>query len=81
MKAIAEMADDVQVLANDLLVELDHPVADNIGMAGPIIRLHETPAAARCPPPTLGQHNDEILSELDYSQAEIGSLRAAAVIA
>ena len=27
VKAIAEMADDVQVLANDLLVELDHRVA------------------------------------------------------
>ena len=81
VKAIAEMADDLQVLANDLLVEMDHPVAERIGMVGPIIRLHETPAAAQCPPPTLGQHNDEILAELGYSAAEIGSLREASIIA
>ncbi|HUP84139.1 MAG TPA: CoA transferase [Acidimicrobiales bacterium] len=81
VKAIAEMADDVQVLANDLLVEMDHPVAERIGMVGPIIRLHETPAAAQGPSPTLGQHNDEILRELGYSGAEIGSLRDSAIIA
>jgi crotonobetainyl-CoA:carnitine CoA-transferase CaiB-like acyl-CoA transferase len=80
VKAIGEMADDVQVLANDLLVELDHPVAERIGMVGPIIRLHETPAAAQCPPPTLGQHNDEILTTLGYTDAEIDELRAASVI-
>jgi crotonobetainyl-CoA:carnitine CoA-transferase CaiB-like acyl-CoA transferase len=80
VKAITEMADDVQVLANDLLVELDHPVAERIGMVGPIIRLHETPAAAQCPPPTLGQHNDEILVALGYTPAEIEELRASAVI-
>lgn len=32
------------------------------------------------PPPTPGQHNDEILGELGYSGAEINELRAAGVI-
>jgi formyl-CoA transferase len=80
VKAITEMADDVQVLANDLLVELDHPVAERIGMVGPIVRLHETPAAAQSPPPTLGQHNDEILASVGYTPAEIDELRSSSVI-
>jgi crotonobetainyl-CoA:carnitine CoA-transferase CaiB-like acyl-CoA transferase len=32
------------------------------------------------PPPTLGQHNDEILGELGYNGAEINELRTAGVI-
>jgi crotonobetainyl-CoA:carnitine CoA-transferase CaiB-like acyl-CoA transferase len=80
VKSITEMADDPQVLANDLFVEFDHPVAESVGMVGPIVRLHGTPAAAQSAPPTLGQHNDEILDELGYSAAEIEALRSGGVI-
>jgi crotonobetainyl-CoA:carnitine CoA-transferase CaiB-like acyl-CoA transferase len=37
-------------------------------------------AAIRTPPPQFGEHNDEVLSEIGYSAAEIAGLRADKVI-
>lgn len=72
---VAEMADDPQVLANDLAVDLEHPAAELVTMVGPIVKMSETPTKARFASPTLGQHNDEILAELGYSPADISTLR------
>ncbi len=80
VRHISEMVDEPQVRANDLVVELPHPVTDTVEMVGPIIRMHETPTGASLPPPTLGQHNAEILAELGYSADAIVDLREAGVI-
>jgi crotonobetainyl-CoA:carnitine CoA-transferase CaiB-like acyl-CoA transferase len=37
--------------------------------------LSETPACLHRHPPTLGQHNEEILDEAGYSAADIARLR------
>ena len=39
---------------------------------------HDGPRVDR-PPPTFGQHNDEVLAELGYSKAEIEGFRAALI--
>ncbi|HET6793234.1 MAG TPA: CoA transferase [Acidimicrobiales bacterium] len=76
-----DLMDDPQVLANDLVVDLDHPVGGRLRMLGPIIRMSATPTEARTPPPTLGQHNDDILSELGYTGGEIEALRVQGIVA
>jgi formyl-CoA transferase/CoA:oxalate CoA-transferase len=48
-------------------------------MATPVV-LSETPGKITAPPPVLGQHTDEILTELGLSKAEIEDLRAAGAI-
>ncbi len=80
VRPVTELADDPQVLANDLRVELDHPVAGRVTMVGPLVQMSETPVRANSAPPTLGQHNDEILGELGYRSEEITRLRADGVI-
>jgi crotonobetainyl-CoA:carnitine CoA-transferase CaiB-like acyl-CoA transferase len=80
VRLIGELADDPQVIANDLVVEFEHPVAKSVTMVGPIIHMSETPTGARSAPPTLGQDTDQILAELGYSEDEISSLREKAVV-
>jgi len=65
----------------DMVVEMDHPTAGKVKATGMPWKLQETPASVRMPPPLLGQHTDEILREVQYSQAEINSLRRAKIVA
>ena len=55
---------DSQALARGMLVEMPHPTAGTVRLAGTPFNLSTTPAQMRLPPPTLGQHTDEILKEL-----------------
>ena len=55
---------DPQALARGMLVEMPHITAGSVRLAGTPFNLSMTPAEMRLPPPTLGQHTDEILKEL-----------------
>ena len=54
---------DPQVLAREMIVEVEHPVAGNFKMPGIPIKLSHTPGVIRKPAPILGQHTEEILKE------------------
>jgi formyl-CoA transferase len=70
-----------QVLHREMLVEVEHPTAGTLKMAGIPVKFSTTPAAVRLPPPLLGQHNDEVLSSwLGMNSAEIDQLKKANVI-
>ena len=53
-----------QAAAREMVLEVDHPVAGPIKLAGFPYKLSATPAAIRRPPPLLGQHTAEVLAEL-----------------
>ena len=57
MRYIQEMADDEQVSANGLVVDLEHSLAGPVKMVGPMIQMIETPLEARAASPGLGEHN------------------------
>jgi formyl-CoA transferase len=75
-----ELVDDEQVLANDLQVTVEHPLAGSVKMAGAPLQMSETPLAVQGPSPTLGQHTEEVLASLGYSNEEIAKLRDGGVI-
>jgi formyl-CoA transferase len=78
---VIDLLDDPQVLANDLVVDYQHPVAGTVSMVGPVIQMANTPTSVRRPPPTLGQHNGEVLAEFGYSAEEIDKLREVGALA
>ena len=50
-----------QVAALGAIAEIDHPTAGSFKTVRPVARFSETPDSIRMPPPTLGQHTEEVL--------------------
>ena len=72
---------DPQVLARDMLIEVEHPSLGTLKQTGFPFKFSRTRAEARRHPPLLGEHTDEVLrSVLGYRQAEIERLRGEGVI-
>lgn len=73
--------DDPQVQAMGDMVEMDYPGAPKpTPVMGPPVRLSKTPGTLRRRAPTLGEHTDEVMAELGYSEAEMAELREKRVI-
>lgn len=69
-----------QVLHNGMVVSVEHPTAGTVRMLGMPLRFSQTPGSVRRPPPTLGQHTDEVLRELGHDEAAIADLRARRIV-
>ena len=76
VRFIQELTDDEQVIANDMVVEVNHSLAGKVRMAGPMIQMSETPLEAKSASPALGEHTDQIMLALGYSEEEITDLRS-----
>ncbi len=78
---LAEVLEDPQVEARELLRYVDYPGAGKpVPLANTAVRLSATPGGIRHRAPLLGEHTDEVLREIGYSDEQIAGLRAAAVV-
>lgn len=76
----AELFDDPQVQAEDILLEFDHPVVGPVRMANTPLRMSDADTGSRRSSPALGQHTDEFLAELGYSPAQIAGFEESAIV-
>lgn len=77
INTVDKVIEDPQVIAREMIVEVDHPVAGKLKMPGVPIKLSETPGSIRKPAPLLGQHTDEILKEiLNLPEEKIEELKS-----
>jgi crotonobetainyl-CoA:carnitine CoA-transferase CaiB-like acyl-CoA transferase len=79
---LSEVFADPHVQARGVVVNMPHAATpDGVKVIANPVRLSETPADYRLPPPTLGQHTEELLGErLGMSSAAIAELRKKGII-
>lgn len=76
-----DLPSDPQMQANEYITTFEHPQYGSTDMVGFPVGLSETPCAVHTPAPELGQHTEEILSELlGYDWERIEQLRKHRVI-
>jgi len=76
-----EVFEDPQVLHRELRVDIPHPSGGSAAVVRSPLRLSETPVEYRLAPPTLGQHNEEILKGLlGRSDADLAKLKASGIV-
>ncbi len=78
---IGEMLVDPQVLAREMVVEVNHPKAGRTKALGLPIKFSDTPGSVRSAAPLLGQHTRVVLMSLGYSDQEIKALEKSGAVA
>ncbi len=71
---------DPQVLAREMLVDIEDPELGTIHSIGVPVKLSDTPGSIRRRAPALGEHSGEILLEHGFTQIEVDVLLADGVI-
>jgi crotonobetainyl-CoA:carnitine CoA-transferase CaiB-like acyl-CoA transferase len=69
-----------QVAHREALAAIDAPGIGPLELFNLTAKFSETPGNVEAPPPTLGEHTDEILAEAGYSKEAIAVLRGKKVI-
>jgi formyl-CoA transferase len=76
----AEMFEDPHVVANNLVVELDHPVVGKIKMANSPLKMSDADTGASTSSPALGQHTREYLAEIGFTPEQVQGFLSAGVV-
>jgi succinate--hydroxymethylglutarate CoA-transferase len=81
INSVADALDDPHTAARDMIETVEHSTIGALKMLGIPFKFSDTACSVRRAPPTLGQHNDEILKgELGLDENAIAELRQTKVI-
>jgi crotonobetainyl-CoA:carnitine CoA-transferase CaiB-like acyl-CoA transferase len=78
---VAEAMADAQVRARDMLLHVDVPGHGAFRVLGNPVKMSALAALVPSAPPGLGQHTDEVLQSLGYSQDDIDLITQAGATA
>ncbi|MDP9236724.1 MAG: CoA transferase [Chloroflexota bacterium] len=76
-----EIFEHPQVIAGDLMANVEHEVLGQLRMPRSPLRMDGVPASDVRPPPALGAHSREVLSQFGYSAPEIEGLMERGIVA
>ena len=79
VNTMREAFEDPHVKAREMVMHVDHPVEGRIPQLGFPVKFSGTPARITSPPPTLGQHTNEVLERLGYTQQQIAAMSQSGV--
>lgn len=79
INTVPEVFADPQVVHRGMLRHIPHPSAGTVPQVMSPLRFSAAPSCAELPPPLLGEHTAQVLSELGYSPADIAELAKRAV--
>ena len=74
VRSLREALADPQTEVNRMITQMEHPRAGIVRVLDSPIRMSGTPNETRRPAPMLGEHNDDVLRELGYSDDRIAEL-------
>ncbi len=80
VRNIAQMLNDPQLEAREMIKTMMHPTAGATRVIGAPIKFSATEASVRTPPPILGQHTEAVLAEIGYDANAIEGLRQQKVV-
>lgn len=78
---LESLLDDPQLRHNNTIWEWTHPTAGRVRQARPAPHFQHTTLEPQASAPRLGEHSDEVASELGYTSDEVAALRAKGVLA
>ncbi|MBP7453507.1 MAG: CoA transferase, partial [Ottowia sp.] len=78
---LKEVFDDPHVQQRQMVTHWQHPLKADLQLVSSPLKLSQTPVRTDLPPPLLGQHTDDVLSELlGHDAAHLAQLRAQGII-
>jgi crotonobetainyl-CoA:carnitine CoA-transferase CaiB-like acyl-CoA transferase len=79
--SLEELFSDPQIAHNEAILDFEHPSAGKYRQARPAARFDKTPQdPRRRMPPLHGEHTDEVLREMGYSDADLERMREQGLI-
>lgn len=66
--------------AREMMIPIQHPTIENLQVPGFPVKMGDTPQSVRYYPPLLGEHTEDVLSELGYSTEDIQRLKNKQII-
>lgn len=81
VRNMREMLDDPQTHAREMVITVDHPVAGEVKALGLPVKFSNGNGVTRRGAPLYGEHTQEVLRDIGYTDEEIDRLVAAQVVA
>jgi CoA:oxalate CoA-transferase len=76
-----QVCNDPQLLSRNMIIEVEQDLSGTVKVPGSLFKMSRTPGNIKYPAPFLGQHNQDVLSELlGYSQEVIEDLSIEGII-